>query len=103
MCLCLLAKADPALARAIIDKGKPDLVHSLCECAQNILKGNVPLKKGHKTKLRRYKKDLRTLVIRKTGLHKKKRILQKGGFLAALLAPLATSLLAPLVTTLLQS
>ena len=39
---------------------------------------------------------------RKTALHERKRILQKGGFVAALLAPLAKSLLAPLVTSLLQ-
>ena len=103
LCLCLLAKVDPDLARVIINKGNVNLVKSLCECAHNILKGNVPLKKSQKGRLRRYKKDLRTLVQRNTSLHERKRILQKGGFVGALLAPLAKSLLAPLVTALLQS
>ena len=82
LCLCLLAKAEPALARAIIEKGNANMVRSLCDCAHNILKGNVPLKKSQKGRFRRYKKDLRALV-------------QSGG--GGLLAPLPTSLLAPLV------
>ena len=40
---------------------------------------------------------------RKNALHERKRIVQKGGFVGALLAPLAKSLLAPLVISLLQS
>ena len=70
LCLCLLAKTDPALVRAIIEKGNGGLVQSLCECAHNILKGNVPLKKSQKGRLRRYKKDLRALVKGKTALHR---------------------------------
>ena len=100
LCLCLLAKADSALARTIFEKGNGDLVQSLCECAHNILNGNIPLKKSQKGRLRRYKKDLRALVKRKTALHERKRILQKGGFVGALLAPFAKSLLAPLLISL---
>ena len=98
LCLCLLAKVDPDLARVIINKGNKNLVKRLCECAHNILKGNVPLKKSQKGRLRGYNNDLRALVQWNTSLHEKKRILQKGGFVGALLAPLAKSLLAPLVT-----
>ena len=58
LCPCLLAKTDTALARAIIEKGSENLVRSLCECAHNILKGNVPLKKNQKRRLRRYKGGL---------------------------------------------
>ena len=96
MCLCFLSKLDPDLARVIINKGNENLVKGLCECAHNILEGNVPLKKSQKGRLRRCKKDLKALVQRK-------RILQKGGFVGALLAPVAKSLLTPLVTALLQS
>ena len=103
LCRCLLAKTDPALARSIIEKGNGGLVQGLCKCAHNILKGNVSLKNSQKGGLRRYKKDLRALVKRKTALHERKRNLQKGGFVGAMLAPLAMSLLAPLVITLLQS
>ena len=62
--------------------------------------GNVSLPKDQKSKLRRYRKDLRMLMLKKTGLHKRKRILQKRGFLSALLVPLATSIPLPLVTIL---
>ena len=99
LCLCLLARAEPALARAIIEKVNENLIRS----PHNILKGNVPLKKSQKVRFRRYTKDLRALVQRKTALHERIRILQKGGFVGALLAPLATSLLAPLVISLPQS
>ena len=39
LCLCLLAKTDPALARFITEKGNGNLVRSLCERAHNILTG----------------------------------------------------------------
>ena len=78
LCLCLLAKGDPDLPRVIINKGNKNLVRSLCECA-HILKGNVPLKKSQKGRLRWYK-DLRALVQRNTSLHERKRLVQKGGF-----------------------
>ena len=54
--LCLLAKPDHTVVKAIITKGKPDLIQYLCDRALNILKGNVPLKKCLKSKLRRFKK-----------------------------------------------
>ena len=102
LCFCFLAKAETALAMAIIEKGDENLVRRLCECAHNILEGNVPLNKRQKRRLRRYKVDLRALVQRKTALHERKRILQKGGFVGALLGPLATSLLALVAIRLLQ-
>ena len=51
LCLCLLAKAEHGLARTIIEKGNENLVRNLLECSHNILKGNVPLKKGQKRRL----------------------------------------------------
>ena len=44
LCLSLLANAEPALARAIIEAGNENLVRRLCECAHDVLTGNVPLK-----------------------------------------------------------
>jgi len=51
-------------------------------------KGNVPLSDRQKSELRRKKKDLRALSLKKTSLQQKRRILQKGGFLTALLPPI---------------
>ena len=51
---------------------------------------------GHqKANLRRRRKDVGALAIKKTSFTKKRRILQKGGFLTALL-PLVVSILSSL-------
>lgn len=73
-----------------------DLIDCFCECALNVLKGNVPLTKAQLTKLRREKQNLRQLTLKKVSLKKKKKILQKGGFIGALLRPVL-SLLAGLI------
>ena len=78
------------------DKTKCDFVRKcdrgfldcISECANNVLKGNVPLTDRQKTKLRRSRKDLKALSAKKTALRKKRHILQRGGFLTALLPPI---------------
>ena len=84
--LKVLAKAKPSLQKAIISAGDKGLVDTLCDCAQNILRGNVPLTSRQKNCLRRHKHLLRSLTERQS-VQKKKQILQRGGFLAGLLAP----------------
>ena len=69
-----------------------DFIHCICECAQNLLRGKVPLNKKQKTALIRRKKTLRELVKRKVSLTKKKRIIHSGGFLGALLGPIVSIL-----------
>ena len=63
------------------------LLDCFSECSKNILKGNVPLKEGQLRKLRREKKNLRALALKKTSLKAKRKILQKGGLIGALLGP----------------
>ena len=86
------------MCKAIIKEADDDLVHCICECTHNILKGNVPLTKAQKTKLRPYKQDMRAVANKTTGQKRKRQILQKGGFLPALLAPLLAPIIAPLVS-----
>jgi hypothetical protein len=62
-------------------------IDCICECVKNILKGNVPLTARQKVKLRRERNNLRLLALRNTSLSTKKKILQKGGFLSAILGP----------------
>ena len=66
------------------------------ECATNVLKGNVPLTDAQMSKLRPRRQDLCALSVKKTSVTKKRKIIQKGGFLSALLAP-ASSVLAGLL------
>ncbi len=96
--LAVLAKAKPAMRRAIIGEADRDLVACMCECSHNILNGNVPLTSAQKTKLARYKEDLRAIADKSTRQEDKKEILQKGGFLPALLAPLLAPVIAPLAS-----
>jgi len=68
----------------------------VCQSAKNVLKGDVPLTNAQISKLRPRREDLRALSVKKTSLAKKCKIIQKDGFLSALLAP-ALSVLAGLL------
>lgn len=85
--LNVLSAAKPALVKAILKEAKPDLINTLCECSLNILKGNVRLTAAQKKQLSRHKQSLRCLSKKGVSLKKRKQILQKGGFIGALLKP----------------
>jgi len=62
------------------------------ECIRNLLNGNVPLNKSQKKKLAAKKNILRQLAVKKTSLQKKKKLIQSGGFLGALLGPIVSAI-----------
>ena len=89
----------PEQRRALLKKADVQLIRYICECALNVLQGNVPLTKGHKLRLRKHAPILRKLVKPTGGFTTKKKIIvQQGGFLPALLAPLIGTVLANLVS-----
>jgi len=67
-------------------------IDCISECSKNVLYGNVPLTSRQKANLRSKRQDLRALSATKTSLCKKRKIIQKGGLLSALLPPLLTLL-----------
>ena len=73
--------------RQYVRKCDTEFVNCVSECAKNLIKGNVPLNNRQMTNLRRKRNDLRTLSKKKTSLRTKRKIIQKGGFLTALLPP----------------
>lgn len=87
-----LSQAKPAEIRSIIKSVDKDLLDTLCECGLNVLKGRVPLTPIQKSRLRRHKTGLRRLVQKSTPLKEKRALLQKGGFLGTLLAPVLGAL-----------
>ena len=91
--LKVLAHATPAIRRAVLRGNDPEFMRCLCECALNVLKGTVPLTPAQKRRLLPYKTGLRTLIKKTVPLYRKQAIVQKGGFLPALLAPVALSVL----------
>jgi len=88
-------KGDNA-KREYVKRCNRQFIDCVSECAKNVLKGNVPLTNAQMSKLRLRRQDLRALSVKKTSLAKKRKIIQKGGFLSALLAP-ALSVLAGLL------
>ena len=73
--LRVLATANAKQREAILNGANKELVYCLCECALNILQGNVNLQPAEKTALKRYRHRLRKLTDKKIGLRKKKDIL----------------------------
>ena len=65
VCLQMLIKTKNAkLRKAILEHADAELIRALCECAHNILRGNVQMTPREKTRLRKYQTKLR-LIARK--------------------------------------
>jgi hypothetical protein len=84
-----LFKASAINRKAFLKKHcNEDFINCIAECVHNILKGNVKLSAPQKSKLSRRKKLMRKLILRKTSSKNKKKIIQSGGFLGAILGPI---------------
>ena len=98
-----LAEGHPHVCKAILRGADNDLIKCLSECAVNILKGGVAFDREQKTKLIKHKEKIRKLATKKISLKNKHKIIQTGGFAAALLAPLLKPIIAPLAGKLITS
>ena len=89
-----LHRAPAAKKKALMKRygNEREFVKCLCECSKNIIRGNVSLTPLQKRTLAKRKNDLRKLSLKKTSLKIKKRIVQKGGFIGALLGPIVSIL-----------
>ena len=85
--LKLLAKTKGKKRDAIISASDKDLIKAICECAHNVLRGNVELTPEEKRKLAPKKKHLRHLADNKVSLKRKREVIQRGGNLLAVLLP----------------
>lgn len=83
-----LSTCNAKQRKAIIKTSNRDAILALVECCINVLRGNIQLTDGQKSRLKKHRKVLHNLC-KKIPLAKRKQILvQKGGFLPLLLAPL---------------
>lgn len=83
---------------AVLRKADSSTIRCICECALNVLRGNVPLKPEQKKKLQRHARVLRRLAAKKGCWKSKKRyVVQSGGFLPLLLAPILGTVLSNLI------
>jgi len=73
--------------RKFIASCNREFLSCICNCAKHLIKGRAKMKPVHLKKLARHKKSFRKLVLKKTSLKAKRKILQTGGFLGLLLPP----------------
>ena len=79
-----------AQRKAILKLADKDLIKCLCDCAYNILHGNIKMSRQKQCALKKHGHVIRKFANKKRGGLEKKRdfLIQKGGFLPALLAPI---------------
>lgn len=87
-----LKNAKKQKRASLLKSAQKDLILCICDCANNILRGNVQLRSKDKKALKRHKRALRALAERRKGIETKRKLLvQKGGFLPFLLAPILSA------------
>lgn len=89
-----LINLTPKKRRDLLVKANLQFIKSIVECVENVMSGNIQLKKKCKDKLKKYKAVLRKIFNSDNKLKVKKEIIvQNGGaFLPALLVPVITIL-----------
>ena len=91
--LKVLSHCKPKTRNAILKNCENELIHIICDCVYNVVKGNVPgLTQEKVNKLARHKTSLIKLTKKVLIKEKRKILVQKGSgflpFLLALVAPL---------------
>ncbi len=99
--LSVICRRSKTHRQVLLETATPAQIRAVAELALNVLSGNVKLSPKEKKQLSGFKQELRLLANKKLSLRKKRQVIvQRGGFIGALLAPLA-SILAPVVGSLL--
>lgn len=86
--LIRLIESPPTTQKRMVAGAKKDMIMTLVEIAKNIRYGVIDLTKDDHKKLKRHFQKIKTLMLAKTSLKTRKKILQVGGFLGLLLKPL---------------
>ena len=90
-CLRALCHLKPKQVKGVIENSDNDLIKCLIECAYNVAHGVVPVSPKTLSKLKKHKSKIRKIIDKGTKLKKKKKLLvQSGGFLPLLLAPIVS-------------
>lgn len=93
--LCYLKKNQRASFLRTADN---NLVKCIQECIFNTLKGNVPLRYNEKKRLVNHKSILRRVAVKRGNWKSKRKLLvQRGGFLPYLIAPILGAVLSRII------
>ena len=97
--LKVLSHCKPKIRNAILKNCENDLIHIICDCVYNVVKGNVPGFTQEKVnKLARHKTSLIKLSKKVPIKEKRKILIQKGGGFPPFLLPLVAPLIAQAVS-----
>lgn len=88
-----LSGASATVQKSFVANASKDFILTLVEIAKNILRGGVKLTRAQFQRLKRYKKEVGELVKSKASVKARRRIVQTGGFLGALVGPILQLLL----------
>jgi len=92
--LRLLHNTSAKQRKSLIKTANRAQILSVCECAFNILKRNIPLSPQQISQLRKARNIVYKIADKKVPLPKKQKLLeQSGGFLPALIAPIIGTIL----------
>jgi hypothetical protein len=81
-----LSKSNKSDRDRIITISDDEFIRSVCECAKNALNGNIRLTTKQKNRLRKNKGDIKLLANPRVSLNaKRRRIIQRGGFIGPLI------------------
>ena len=80
-----VSRLPEARKKVFLESADGRLIKSICECCVNILNGCIPLSDRQHERLKFNKEHLRRLVHRATPIKEKRKLLQKGGFMSAIL------------------
>lgn len=70
-----LRNTPDTFKRNIIKRCDNCLIHCICECCHNVLKGSVNMNKSHKASLKHWSKDIRFLADKTISTKRKRKII----------------------------
>ena len=77
--LHVLKATDPKLSRTIIANSNQEAFKSICECAFNVLRGNITLSACSKRKLITYKNSIRKVADKNISISAKRNVIDQQG------------------------
>ena len=85
--------------KSLIRGATREILEAFSEICLNLIKKNVRLTHGQKEKLRPFEEEIYQLALKKHSVIRKRQIIQKGGFLGALLGSVLPALISTLIAT----
>lgn len=83
--LHFLTTTDGKTAKSVIRSANPEVLNCFSEVCHNILEDRIHLVPKKRAKLAKYRATIRALAKKSTTQQTKRQLIQKGGFLSAIL------------------